>query len=117
MKNERTVIISDLHVSSGKLDDCDKILDDCICQFFRHTAGDKVPTEIIINGDFLDFVQAFPWEGRELRGRAADGTALCFTEAQSRLKFKSISEAHPSIFQAMAEFLGKDNSHSITILP
>ena len=38
------------------------------------------PTELVINGDFLEFVQAEPWDDSALRGTSKEGLGLCFTE-------------------------------------
>jgi UDP-2,3-diacylglucosamine pyrophosphatase LpxH len=62
---ERAVIISDLHVGAGPLDDCDHELDALLTSFIEEIARQD-HVELIIAGDFLDFVQAPPWEGNQL---------------------------------------------------
>jgi UDP-2,3-diacylglucosamine pyrophosphatase LpxH len=112
----RIVVISDLHVGSGPLDDCDQSVESKLVEFLRYLSNVS-PAELVINGDFLDFAQATPWFGDELRSRSPDGVPLCFTEQQSVTKADSIYNAHPAIFQALDSFLGADSNNLIVILP
>jgi hypothetical protein len=61
--------------------------------------------ELVINGDFLDFAQAPPWQGSDLESFSADGIPLCFTEDQSLLKLTAICQAHQPIFKSLGDFL------------
>ena len=76
----RTVVISDIHVGAGALDDCDAELERCLIEFVGDLSSTDGPIELVINGDFLDFVQAPPLDGSDLQGLAPDGQRLCFTE-------------------------------------
>src|SRR4051794_1333542 len=95
------IVISDLHLSAGPLDDCDQELEARLCEFLRMigTAGDA--TELVVNGDFLDFVQAEPWEGPELRASTHEGLRLAFTEEQSLAKLENIFQVHQAVFVAL----------------
>ena len=113
----RTIIISDLHVGAGALDDCDVTLESHLCRFLRDGFSPTIPTELVINGDFLDFAQAPPWHGSELRSVSNKGTQLCFTEAQSVAKLENIFLAHPKIFDAIRHFLEGSPTRSVVIMP
>src|SRR6266481_3135291 len=96
------IVVSDLHVAAGPLDDCDAEIEQSIVEFILSLAARNEPIELVINGDFLDFVQAPPYIGPELEGEG-DGIPLCFTEMQSVAKLRAIVAAHPSIFAAIGE--------------
>jgi UDP-2,3-diacylglucosamine pyrophosphatase LpxH len=109
-------IISDLHISEGILDDCDEELEGHFVSFIESLHRSADPCELIINGDFLDFVQAAPWSGHELEGSTAEGIPLCFTESQSVEKLKAIEKSHRPIFAAIRTFLTRDGNR-LVILP
>lgn len=111
------IVISDLHVGASDLDDCDKTLEGHLVAFLTELAARKDCVELVINGDFLDFAQAPPWQGDELEATSPDGLPLCFTEDQSITKFRAISKAHPSIFSAISRFLAAKPDNQLTILP
>ncbi|MDF0521732.1 metallophosphoesterase [Bradyrhizobium yuanmingense] len=109
-------IISDLHISDGMLDDFDDELETQLIEFLDWFGNLHGPAELVLNGDFLDFVQASPWEGSALEDEAIDGTPLCFTQAQSLEKLANIERAHPRTLDALKQFLASQ-SHRLTILP
>src|SRR6516162_7488182 len=113
----RLVVISDIHVGSGPLDDCDAELERGLVSFLEQMAADSEPTTLVINGDFLDFAQAEPWQGKELESSTADGVPLCFTEEQSVEKLKGIVRAHRPIFDAAGEICRPGSGHRLVILP
>lgn len=116
MPEPRSVVISDLHVGAGPLDDCDPEVESCLIQFL-HELSRNFPVELVINGDFLDFVQASPWQGSELTSESIEGTPLCFTEAQSVKKLRSIVESHRAIFETLSEFVTAHERNTLVILP
>jgi UDP-2,3-diacylglucosamine pyrophosphatase LpxH len=73
--------------------------------------------ELVINGDFLDFVQAEPWSGSDLEATGEDEIPLCFTAAQSMAKLESIHCAHTSVFEALTAFSAAHPDNAVTILP
>jgi UDP-2,3-diacylglucosamine pyrophosphatase LpxH len=110
-------VISDLHISCGALDDFDAELEGHYVAFLRWLGERGGPTELVINGDFLDFVQAAPAEGRFLEDVSSSGVPLCFTEEQSLEKLSAILEAHPSVFAAIRDFLAASKENGVTVLP
>jgi len=109
-------VISDLHISNGLLDDFDEELQTHLTEFLGWFGGRPEPAELVINGDFLDFVQAAPWSGRALAGATADGIPLCFTEQQSIQKLCNIEIAHAPTFAALKTFLA-NGKNRLVILP
>jgi UDP-2,3-diacylglucosamine pyrophosphatase LpxH len=115
--NRHVIVISDLHVGAGVLDDCDSELEGHIVEFFHELAAKRYPVELVINGDFLDFAQAPPWQGNDLESASPEGIPLCFTEKQSGDKFKAIEQAHRPIFEALGTLLEAKSENCVTILP
>lgn len=111
------IVISDLHASEGALEDFDQELEAHFAAFLASFAQRSAPTELVINGDFLDFVQASPSSGPDLERTTEEGIPLCFAETQSSEKFRAIQRAHPRLFTALAEFLGARRDNRIVILP
>jgi UDP-2,3-diacylglucosamine pyrophosphatase LpxH len=110
-------VISDLHVGAGVLDDCDAELERGLVAFLKELAARQEPIELVFNGDFLDFAQAPPWEGRELESTAEGSVGVCFTEEQSIAKLDAIIGSHPAIFEALRDFLGGSSFNRLVILP
>lgn len=111
------LVISDIHVGSGPLDDCDSELESGLVDFLGGVAGRAEPTTLVINGDFLDFAQAEPWQSKDLESYTSDGVPLCFTEEQSLEKLKGIVQKHPAIFEALNRLTNSKANHRIIILP
>ena len=113
----RLIVISDIHVGSGPLDDFDQELERGFVDFLDQLAADPRPTLLVVNGDFLDFAQAEPWQSRELESSTADGVLLCFTEQQSVAKLRSIVHAHQEAFAALSRLIRDPYDHRVVILP
>lgn len=113
----RIVVISDLHIGAGKLDDCDQELERGLVDFLSSLSTDDSPIELVINGDFLDFVQADPWEINGLESRTLTGIPLCFTELHSVSKLKSILQSHKAVFSGLNLFLARAVGNRLVILP
>ncbi|WP_409363104.1 hypothetical protein [Bradyrhizobium lablabi] len=71
----------------------------------------------MINGDFLDFVQAAPWQSSDFESETPTGTPLCFTEQQSLQKLANIQHAHRSAFAALARLVESKALLRLTIMP
>jgi UDP-2,3-diacylglucosamine pyrophosphatase LpxH len=110
------VVISDLHIGAGPLDDFDVAIELEFVSFIAALGERTDSIELVINGDFLEFVQAEPWDDVALRAVSKDGHGLCFTEDQSVTKLRSIVRHHPNVFGALGRFLARDN-REIVILP
>jgi UDP-2,3-diacylglucosamine pyrophosphatase LpxH len=113
----RVVVISDLHIGSGPLDDFDREIELGLVAFCREICVNGEPTEFVINGDFLDFVQAEPWHSKDFESQTTSGIPLCFTEEQSLEKLKGIFAAHPETFDALGQMLRSPVLRQLTILP
>src|SRR6266545_159921 len=111
------VIISDLHMGAGPLDDFDADIELQFVAFLNDLSKKSRPVELVINGDFLEFVQSEPWKPKELRASSANDQPLCFTEQQSLAKLDSILRYHPNVFTALGRFLAGNSDHQICILP
>src|SRR5574337_1907801 len=94
----KVFIISDLHIGDSKTDDCNLELEQKLIEFIDYLSSKNEKVELIINGDFLDFVQSPPLRDRDLRSESIEGIPLCFTEKQSLEKLESIHEAHRPVF-------------------
>jgi UDP-2,3-diacylglucosamine pyrophosphatase LpxH len=124
MQEQRLVIISDTHISAGPLDDFDQELEGQLCRFLEKQATTESTTELVINGDFLDFIQAplgeneeRTWERPELRSLTAERIPLCFTQKQSLAKLVAILQRHGPVFNALGQFLAANDGNRLTILP
>jgi UDP-2,3-diacylglucosamine pyrophosphatase LpxH len=111
------VVISDLHVGAGILDDFDADIERKFIAFLNNLSKGSRQIELVINGDFLDFVQADPWKSMELRASSAEDQFLCFTEQQSLEKLDSILNYHPDVFNTLGRFLAENSRNKICILP
>jgi hypothetical protein len=111
------IVISDLHIGAGALDDFDAEIELQFVAFLNDLSKRLRPIELVINGDFLDFVQSEPWKSKELRALSTNDQWLCFTEQQSVSKLHSILHYHPNVFTALGRFLVANPDHRICILP
>lgn len=110
-------VISDLHMSEGALEDFDSELEGYLLGFLDWLGALEEPAELVINGDFVDFVQASPWRGAELEASTTEGIPLCFAEHHSIDKLHAIYRAHQPVFAALGQFLAKNQNNRITVLP
>ena len=98
----KLISISDLHISAQALDDFDTEIEDQLVGFLAELGSGSDSVELVINGDFLDFVQAPPAEGGELEAiSSAEGQPLCFTERQSLRKLENIHTLTLVFLQAL----------------
>ena len=111
------IIISDLHMGSGPLDDFEPEIETHFIKFLEELRQLDDATELIINGDFLDFVQAQPYKGTALRDKTHDGIPLCFTEDQSCQKLEAIYNDHKVSFEALGAFLTHRPENQLVLLP
>ncbi len=100
------IIISDLHV--GQNDDFDIFAypgsnkHALFTDFLDYVRQQPNPVELVINGDFIDFLQLRPW--KDLR------------RAVALKKINDIVAKSPAVFTALGTFLG-DPRHRLKILP
>lgn len=106
--NATRIVISDLHL--GKNDSFDIFKADAIAPTKTHRFKDflgwcgdqKGPVELIINGDFVDFLQLRPWDGYGDRAQALE-------------KAQEIAIGNSAIFQAFGTLI-RDPEKRLTIL-
>src|SRR5438270_6780848 len=114
----KLVTISDLHISKSPLDDFDNEIEVLFGKFISDLSASQESVELVINGDFLDFVQAPPFEGDALEAVSRDeGLLLCFTEKQSLAKLDAIYGVHEAVFRTLRNFLSANSENKITLLP
>jgi len=101
-------VISDCHLSAGRFFEGslnpheDFFFDDEMCEFFEHfstgkhgaVAGAPVDVELIINGDYLDFLNV-PYQG-EFEDSVTEEMAL--------YKLEAIIVGHPKVMRALKSF-------------
>ena len=119
IENDSAVVISDLHVGDPDidpefkkkgLDDFDR--DDDFARLLNEVIPRRAgwPATLIINGDFIDFVQVLP----EL-GRHSAGDRYGVTQNHSKLKLERVIKGHPKVFEALGTFLAKGGQ--VLVLP
>lgn len=117
MSSRSIIVISDIHVGAGPLDDCDKELEGHLCDFLHALSERDESVELVINGDFLEFIQAPPWKGRELESHSQDMIPLCHTEEQSVSKLRAIHQEHTAILRSLGQFLSSKVDNKLVIIP
>jgi len=101
-------IISDLHLGAGDyLDDFDQ--DDSFLAFLDLVAKRR-GSELVINGDFIDFV-AVNLEKSSIRPFSRLGS----TEDESLAKLERVFEAHSDFFTSLRVFMEK--GHRVVLIP
>ncbi len=112
-KDRFKIVISDCHLSAGRFFEGrlnpheDFFFDDEMVEFFDHFStgrygsdpetGEPVEVELIINGDYLDFLNV-PHEG---------DFEDAITEAVSLKKLEAIIAGHPKVMAALRRFAGR----------
>lgn len=114
---KKILVVSDLHLSAGRVvNNRRNFLEDFhydleLVEFFEYYANhpnlSDVEIEIIINGDFLDFlaVPYVPFFDDEF-----------WSEEAAMAKLKMMIEAHPKVFRSMDHFLEKENHKIVYII-
>jgi UDP-2,3-diacylglucosamine pyrophosphatase LpxH len=108
-----TLVVSDLHMGDGVAGD--DFVDDShqFSHFIRTQAetpeGRAGNIELIINGDFLEFVQVLP------DAYTLDSPTYWCAEAESLAKLDRILTGHPDVFEALKEFQKPHNT--LTMFP
>ena len=90
----RLLVVSDLHLGdNGSLEDftCDQAFADLLNEY-----GPKGPTELVLNGDIVDFLQVQP-----LGALTVDAAPL---------KLETIFSRHPLVMPALARFANRGNT-------
>ncbi len=77
---------------------------------FVNSLLEKKKCELVVNGDFIDFVQT-PLPGQSPKRFSRLGN----TEEESRAKLQQVIDGHPLVFEAMRRLL--DHKHRLVIVP
>lgn len=101
-------VVSDLHLGAGDyLDEFDQ--DDAFAALLDNVSRHR-GTELILNGDFLDFVSV------NLENPTTKPfSRLGCTEEESLRKLEQILEAHPGCFAALRRFM--ERGHRLVLIP
>jgi UDP-2,3-diacylglucosamine pyrophosphatase LpxH len=113
------LIVSDLHLSSEEeLDDFKA--DEEFGDFLRYYAALGRPVRLVLNGDFLDFLQA---DGRRLtedqhrlEHKLESIHPITYTEGQAVVALEKTIERHPRFFAALREFVLAGPQNRLSIL-
>ncbi|MBC7254251.1 MAG: metallophosphoesterase [Actinobacteria bacterium] len=101
-------VISDLHLGAG--DHLDEFDQDASFRSFLEAVGERRHSELIINGDFLDFV-AVNLEKTSVKPFSRLGCR----EEESLAKLERILEAHRDCFAALRRFM--ESGHRLVLIP
>jgi UDP-2,3-diacylglucosamine pyrophosphatase LpxH len=105
------VIISDLHL--GKNDEFDIFKADgkegAFEAFLAHCGKLAGPVELIINGDFVDFLQLKPWDIYSCKGKIS-------LQEKALSKAKEIAQGNARVFNALTGFLANPNTRIAVLL-
>ena len=106
--NDETFVVSDLHIGSGgddKLDDFHA--DRALADFVRANA--RAGAELVINGDFIDFVQIEPLDVTGVP------TFLLWDEDASLTKVESALTGHTDAFASIGDLLAAGGHVTVTV--
>src|SRR5262249_15499909 len=111
-----TLIVSDLHLGAeASLDDF--YADEDFADFLRYHAAQHPRLHLVINGDWIDFLQIDPYpEKRARREDLEEVYPLRMTEDQAVAAAERTMLRHPLFFQALREFLAEKPTRRITVL-
>ncbi|MBC7248008.1 MAG: metallophosphoesterase [Actinobacteria bacterium] len=101
-------IVSDLHLGAG--DHLDDFAQDASFRSFVETISRRRSSELIINGDFIDFVNV---SLEKTAGKPFQ--RLGCTEAESLRKLEKVLEAHRDCFLALRGFM--ESGHRLVLVP
>jgi UDP-2,3-diacylglucosamine pyrophosphatase LpxH len=100
----RRVVISDVHLGAGdRLDDFDD--DEALISFIERYVAGAEPTELILAGDTVEFLQV------RLPGLDDDE----YSDAAAERRLGAVVRAHAGVFAALASFIA-DPRHQLTVL-
>jgi len=119
----RKVIVSDLHLGPGTGDERYAGIEDFYAgpawADFLVAQGARGPTDLIIDGDFIDFWQISSARGdlphRDDPAQAPGGPVLAADQAASLGALAPVLAAHADVFHALGAFLG-GGDHRVIIL-
>ncbi|MFV9503209.1 MAG: metallophosphoesterase [Oscillochloridaceae bacterium umkhey_bin13] len=102
--HRRLIVLSDLHLGAGdRLDDFSD--DEALVAFIDHYVLAAEPTELILAGDTLEFLQVRLPHVRDDE----------YSDAAAAARLAAIVAAHPTVFAALARLVA-DQRHQLTVL-
>jgi UDP-2,3-diacylglucosamine pyrophosphatase LpxH len=105
MPKATTLIVSDLHLGAEESLD-DFIADEEFADFLAFYGAQFPEVHLIINGDWIDFLQIDPYpEKRARREDLEEIYPLRMTEDQAVAATERTMQRHPRFFQALADFV------------
>jgi UDP-2,3-diacylglucosamine pyrophosphatase LpxH len=108
MQKEEYIIVSDLHLCEGvDSPNEDFYYDKEFAAFLKHHS--KKNTTLIINGDFVDFLQVTNLGHFKNITENERRFGLGTEEVKSMYKLKLVFEQHPLFFKGIADFIAKGN--------
>jgi UDP-2,3-diacylglucosamine pyrophosphatase LpxH len=119
-------VLSDLHISAGYANEGgnhleDFIADEELCDFL-HTAlheseRERCEVELIINGDFFEFLQVPAVDFYDPTSSYPRGAYLDSSQAASVQRLNIIARGHPEVFNALSDFIHVEHpQRRITII-
>ncbi len=114
------LVVSDLHLSEGRHGDTKKFsrhedffFDEEFARFLAHyqdrTRWNGAPWHLVVNGDFLDFLQVVTIDGANPELRSDPKYGLACGEAETVFKIGRIASGHRRVFEALARFVSAGN--------
>src|SRR5580765_7777197 len=116
----RHYVISDLHLGMGKLPDqswhpLEDFRSDAAFKSFLDFLEDDDAEELIINGDWLDFMQLEPYAYTP-DFFSVDGHRLGWTEEDSLQKLENCRKAHAGFFSDLSSFIAANKKRKLSVL-
>jgi UDP-2,3-diacylglucosamine pyrophosphatase LpxH len=100
----RRIVVSDIHLGGGdRLDDFSD--DKALSAFIDHYVAGDTPTELILAGDTVEFLQV------RLPGLDDDE----YSDTAAAIRLEAIVQAHADVFAALSRFIA-DPRHQLTVL-
>jgi UDP-2,3-diacylglucosamine pyrophosphatase LpxH len=120
------IILSDLHLGAGYFNGANPLEDfrhdDRFYEFMQDLRAESDatgrPTELIINGDMIEFLQvpAVPVSEYDPRERYPEEAYRSTTEADSVLRTDLVIAGHRPVFEGLGAFLSENPRRTVTII-
>jgi UDP-2,3-diacylglucosamine pyrophosphatase LpxH len=123
-RTRREVIVSDLHLGPGASDPrftgIEDFYSDAEWTAFLARQGERGPTDLVIDGDFIEFWQIAAALGvlpkRDASVQPPTGTMLAEDQDFGITAVDLVIAAHPTVFSDLGRFLGSGD-HRVIVIP